>query len=429
MSEHVDNNQQTNGIIGPSNKMLGPVKNGGRITFTTAPGCWGPMISPKIKGGHEVNTPVAVEGAKVGDAVAIRIEEIKILSKACSSGVDEPREGAFEGDPFVMKKCPQCGTEYPDYEVEGIGQDAIRCKECGVPVSPFKMVNGYTMVLDPGNGVGVSVNKEKAEEIAGDAWEWHSIPENSQQVPILIFGQADIVGAGARLSPFLGQIGTIPAVAIPDSHNAGDFGTYLVDASHDYALTEEEYEYMLTDGHLDINVTGEGTIVIAPVKVKGGGVYAGDAHAMQGDGEVAGHTTDITAETKVKVNLIKDLGNQGPILLPPVEYLPPLAKPWRADEWEKIQDLAEKMGTVPERTAPIQFVGSGSTINEAADNGFKRAADQLDMSVPEVKNRVTFSGAVEIGRLPGMALVSLHAPLSKLEELGLGAFIREQYGE
>lgn len=32
-------------------------------------------------------------------------------------------------------------------------------------------------------------------------------------------------------------------------------------------------------------------MLICPVKVKGGGVYVGDVHAMQGDGEIAVHTT------------------------------------------------------------------------------------------------------------------------------------------
>lgn len=44
----------------------------------TAPGCWGPMITPHIKGGHEVTLPTAVSGAEVGDAVAIRIKSITI---------------------------------------------------------------------------------------------------------------------------------------------------------------------------------------------------------------------------------------------------------------------------------------------------------------------------------------------------------------
>src|SRR5262249_27593764 len=56
------------GIIGPGSEMLGPVRDGGHIVANTAPGCWGPMITPAIKGGHEVTLPVAVEGAEVGDA-------------------------------------------------------------------------------------------------------------------------------------------------------------------------------------------------------------------------------------------------------------------------------------------------------------------------------------------------------------------------
>jgi formamidase len=61
-------NQFTNGILDPEQPMLGPVKDGGHIIANTAPGCWGPMITPAIRGGHEVTRPVAVEGAEVGDA-------------------------------------------------------------------------------------------------------------------------------------------------------------------------------------------------------------------------------------------------------------------------------------------------------------------------------------------------------------------------
>ena len=297
--EEIFNDLQTNGIIGPHSKMLGPVADGGRIIFVTAPGCWGPMITPTLRGGHEVNVPVAVENAKVGDGLVMKIKNIKVLSKAASSGVDTVREGAFVGDPFVAKKCPACNEPWPEFEVVGIGEDAVRCKHCGSPASPFKMVNGYTMVFDHNLGVGVTVNKETAEMIAKDAWEWHSLPKNSKQVPILIFAKADIVGVPSRMIPFLGQFGTVPAVDIPDSHNAGDFGSFLIDAPHPYAITKEEYDTKLTDGHLDIDAVKEGAIIIAPVKVDGGGVYAGDAHAMQGDGEVAGHTTDVSAESEI----------------------------------------------------------------------------------------------------------------------------------
>ena len=48
-------------------------------------------------------------------------------------------------------------------------------------------------------------------------------------------------------------------------------------------------------GHMDIDIVRAGAILICPVKVRGGGVYLGDMHALQGDGEIAGHTCDVAA--------------------------------------------------------------------------------------------------------------------------------------
>ena len=56
----------TNSVLDPSAPMLGPVENGGTIIANTAPGCWGPMITPRLRGGHEVTQPVHVEGAEPG---------------------------------------------------------------------------------------------------------------------------------------------------------------------------------------------------------------------------------------------------------------------------------------------------------------------------------------------------------------------------
>src|SRR5690606_33047806 len=57
----------TDGLLDPEREMLGPVQDGGTIVAHTAPGCWGPMITPRLRGGHEVTEPVAVEGAEPGD--------------------------------------------------------------------------------------------------------------------------------------------------------------------------------------------------------------------------------------------------------------------------------------------------------------------------------------------------------------------------
>ncbi len=84
--------------------MLGPIADGNKITFLTASGCWGPMITPTLRGRHEVAVPIMVSNADIGDAVAIRIESVRIKSRAVSSGVDQAVDGAFIGDPYVAKK-------------------------------------------------------------------------------------------------------------------------------------------------------------------------------------------------------------------------------------------------------------------------------------------------------------------------------------
>ena len=39
----------TNGILGPSQTMLGPLADGGTLIAGTPPGCWGPMITPAFQ--------------------------------------------------------------------------------------------------------------------------------------------------------------------------------------------------------------------------------------------------------------------------------------------------------------------------------------------------------------------------------------------
>lgn len=421
------NDKFTNGIIGPSVKMLGPVEDGGIIVFDTAPGCWGPMITPNLRGGHEVNVPVSVEGAKVGDAIAIKIKSIRVKSLATSSGVDMAVDGAFLGDPYVAKKCPGCGRSWTEAVLGGIGLEAIRCRYCGASASPFRMVHGYTIVFDHEEGLGLTVNGNWAKRIAEDSKAWSRIPHNSIQFSVLTAAKADLVGILSRLRPFVGQLGTTPSIDMPDSHNAGDFGSFLVGAPHEYALTQEQLEKCKTDGHMDIDSVREGAIVICPVKVDGGGVYAGDMHAMQGDGEVAGHTADVAGEIMVEVSVIKGLAIDGPILLPLVEDLPPLARPHTSEEWDRAKFLSEKYRVKLEENAPIQVIGTGPDLNKAALNGFERASKLLDISVEEVKNRVTICGGVEIGRLPGVVQVTLMVPMEKLEKIALAKFVRQQY--
>lgn len=421
-------NSFTGGLVGPSLPMLGPVADGGTIVASTAPGCWGPMITPKFKGGHEVTQPVAVAGAEVGDAVALRIKRITVTSLATASGTMSFVEGRYMGDPFVARKCPQCGAINPPTVVKGIGQEAIHCAQCGAEVSPFRMTSGYTIVLDQEAGVAVTVGKEMADKLAQDARQVMRLPEASEQHPIVVFDAADIPGVMTHMRPFMGNIGTTPSRDMPDSHNAGDFGAFLIGAPHEYAMTREELDAAKTDGHMDVDSVRAGAILICPVKVPGAGVYMGDMHAQQGDGEIAGHTTDVSGEIEVQVEVIKGLANDGPILLPPAEDLPFLARPLTAAERAAARKLAERYGQAfLEESGPVQVIGSGPNLNDATENGLQRMAKLAGMSYDEVRNRVTINGAVEIGRLPGVVTVTMLVPMARLEELGIAHLVREQY--
>ena len=113
----------TDGLLGPDVPMLGPVADGGHIVWNSTPGCWGPMITPAIRGGHEVAQPVAVAGAEVGDAIAIRIKDIEVTSLATASGTDQPMEGRFNGDPFCAPVCPGLRDRVDRRpRIEGIGR-------------------------------------------------------------------------------------------------------------------------------------------------------------------------------------------------------------------------------------------------------------------------------------------------------------------
>src|SRR5207249_7253121 len=106
----------------------------------------------------------------------------------------------------------------------------------------------------------------------------------SFRTPLLSIPPLALPGPLARLPPFIGTIGTTPGADLPDSHNAGDFGNFLVGARHPYGMSLETLNRVKTDAHLDTNEVRPGAILICPVKIDGGGVYISDCHANEGDG-------------------------------------------------------------------------------------------------------------------------------------------------
>jgi len=428
IQQELDVDRFTLGLVGPDQEWAGTVADGGTVRTHTPPACWGPMITPEFRGGHEVTRPIRVENAEPGDALVVRIKDVEVTSVATSTGSMAEREGAFGDDPFVDHRCPECGTEWPESVVEDIGEESIKCAECGANASSFGFEFGYTVAFDDDRSVGLTVGEEGATDLAERADEAMALPEHSRQHPILLYKPDDIPGTLGHLRPFIGNIGTTPPREFPDSHNAGDFGQFLIGAGHDWGLPDEDALADRTDGHMDSNDVRPGATLICPVKIEGAGLYVGDLHANQGDGELSLHTTDVSGRTELEVEVIKGLDIDGPLLLPNEADLPDIATPYTDTEREAGAELAAQYD-VDEvvDAAPIQVIGSGATINDATDNAFDRAGDLLDMTEGEVRARCTFSGGVEIARLPGVVQLSMLAPMDRLEDVGLTDAVRAQY--
>ena len=184
---------------------------------------------------------------------------------------------------------------------------------------------------------------------------------------------------------------------------------------------------------MDIDAVRAGAILVCPVKVAGGGVYLGDMHALQGDGEIAGHTVRRRrARSRSQVEVIKGLGIDGPVLFPVAEDLPFLARPLTADERARARGARRAATGVDEleESLPISVIGTGPDLNSATDNGLapRRRAARHD-ACPEVMNRATITGAIEIGRHPGVVQVTFRAPGGRgSSERGLLGYAEEQYG-
>ncbi len=416
-------------VIGPTSKMIGPVQSGGIIVATPEASCYSALMTPHVRGSHTVTPPVAVEGAQVGDAIALKIKKVRVLAKAAAAGSEKPIEGRFVGDRSVTKRCPKCGTLNPPTELKGTGPDAIRCKLCGAPCMPFQMTKGYTVLFDEDRSIAVTLPKEAADEIPKDAYAYSAVPAKGLCYPVTLLSPADISpGIISRVRAMVGNLGTIPAVEMPSSHNAGDIASLLlVGASHKWAITKEDLSKR-SDAHADIDHMREGAVVICPVKVAGGGIVVGDVHATMGAGEIATYTTDVSAEVTLEVELIKGLALDGPIFLPNKEDLPFLAREYTADQLAKAEAIGKELGfEIQKDLLPIEMIGTGPNLNAAVGCGVDRMAKLLGITPDEVKHLVTMTGGVEIGRLPGTVTVTMMVPISKLEQLGIAHLAREQY--
>ncbi|HUV07165.1 MAG TPA: acetamidase/formamidase family protein [Spirochaetia bacterium] len=104
--------------------------------------------------------------------------------------------------------------------------------------------------------------------------------------------QSRVKGVEVPLDPFIGSIGVAPRFGrVETTLTPGEFG-----------------------GNMDCVETRAGTTLYLPVWVRGGYLSFGDIHAVQGDGEVCGTATEVTAEVTLGLEVVKGRSSDWPRL-------------------------------------------------------------------------------------------------------------------
>ena len=225
--------------------------------------------------------------------------------------------GPLQRRPVLRAGVPGCGTEWPETRVEGIGPESVRCANCGADATPVHVHQRlHDRVRPDAHGRRHRRPARRPSASPHDAARMAALPDNSRQNPILLFAPHDIVGwprgcgrswaSSARRRRRRCPTRTTPATS------ARSWSARRT-ASRSRA---EELQRHKTDGHMDIDAVRPGAILVCPVKVDGGGVYLGDMHALQGDGEIAGHTCDVSGTVTLEVEVIKGLEHRRPDAVP-----------------------------------------------------------------------------------------------------------------
>ena len=151
-------------------------------------------------------------------------------------------------------------------------------------------------------------------------------------------------------------------------------------------------------------------------------------HALQGDGEIAGHTCDVSGTVTLQVHVIKGLNARraGAAARRGGPAVPGAAADRRGAD-PRARARAPPRGDGVEEIAPVSVVGTGPDLNAAIDNGLARAAELLGTTVPEVLNRATDHGRDRDRAAPGVVQVTFRAPVDRLEARGLLTYAQEQY--
>lgn len=127
-------------------------------------------------------------------------------------------------------------------------------------------------------------------------------------------------------------------------------------------------------GNVDNWRIGPGAVVYYPVFAEGAGLYAGDPHFAQGDGEVCGTAIEASASGRLRVAVAPDLSLSAPVLV--------TATHWYAHGFGA--DLDEAATAAVENLLRLLTAHRGLS----ADDAYSVASVAMDLSVTQVVDTV-----------------------------------------
>jgi acetamidase/formamidase len=186
---------------------------------------------------------------------------------------------------------------------------------------------------EPGDDLVVTVL-----DIATGDWGW------TANIPGFGLLAADFPDAHLRISSIRdGSVAVLPGLELPARPMIGTIGVAPEAAGQTPLLVPTE-----AGGNMDIPQLGCGATLHLPVRVGGALLSAGDAHALQADGEICGTGVETPATVRLRVDVRKGAGSSAP---------------WYAH-------------TAPQRTTDwVATTGIGPDLFEAARDAARRGVD------------------------------------------------------
>ena len=171
------------------------------------------------------------------------------------------------------------------------------------------------------------------------------------------------------LHPMLGCIATAPDGAAPPTQDSGYYG-----------------------GNMDFNEVVEGATVYLPVLVPGALLYLGDAHAVQGDGELNGNALETSLDVEFSVDVISKRRIAGPMVesgthLMAMGLAGSLDDAFREATASMAQWLIDEYGLTPAEIAEVLGSSAEYKVSEVADRNagvvLKLNKDRLSTLTPK----------------------------------------------